>query len=98
MKPMSPDPFFQTQWNGNAQHVEDCSAACPWSRVSGFCGARIQPECLRIGADGTVRVGLSAPAKVWFALLPQLGEVHHVLHGGQVGNEMELLENPHIHH
>lgn len=39
---------------------------------------RIQPDCLRIGANGVVRVSLSATAPAWFGMLAQLGEVLHL--------------------
>lgn len=50
------------------------------NRLAGgcFCGARIHPDCLHLGADGSVRVSLSAPAEAWFDTLYQLGEVLHL--------------------
>ena len=43
-----------------------------------FCGAKIHPDCLHIGADGSVRVSLSLPAEIWFRTICQLGEVLHL--------------------
>ena len=67
--------------------LRDSEAASPparlsllndWPGQSGFCGARIHPECLRIGADGSVRVALSVPAAKWFETLAELGEALHL--------------------
>ncbi|MCO5052089.1 MAG: hemin-degrading factor [Verrucomicrobiae bacterium] len=60
---MSGDPFFLL---GAAR------------TASLFCGAKIHPDCLHIGADGSVRVSLSATAESWFHTLSQLGEVLHL--------------------
>ena len=71
---MSPDPFFRLGAELGCQASDDCSTACSWSGRSGFCGARIDPECLRIDENGVVRVALSVPANDWFDALNKLGE------------------------
>lgn len=52
--------------------------ACPYAQHRGFCGARVQPECLHIDPAGTVRVVLSASPREWFGTIAHLGEVLHL--------------------
>jgi Haemin-degrading HemS.ChuX domain len=87
---MSPDPFFQPELGGSESTPDDCQARCPKSRPGGFCGACIDPACLRIGEDGSVRVGLSATPEDWFGTLSALGSVLHLTRNriavlGQIG-------------
>lgn len=70
---------------------------CPQSAHGGFCGVRIQPDCLRIDANGVVRVSLSATARAWFETLAELGEVLHLTRNsvsilGRLG-QMPVLED-----
>lgn len=58
---------------------------------------RIQPDCLRIDANGVVRVRLSATARAWFETLAELGEVLHLTRNpvsvlGRLG-QMPVLED-----
>lgn len=75
---MSPDPFFQSNAFAAQQGFAQCSLLCRCRGQSGFCGACIHPECLRLGADGSVRVGLSVAPEDWFAALTALGNVLHL--------------------
>lgn len=75
---MSPDPFFQPEAFGTQPIITACDGSCHGCRHSGFCGACIHPQCLRIGNDGAVRVGLSAAPEDWFATLTELGSVLHL--------------------
>ena len=70
---MSSDPLFPTDSLRDSGIQGVCPKACPGSRPGGFCGLRIAPECLRIDAHGTVRVGLSATPEAWFEFLTALG-------------------------
>jgi hypothetical protein len=72
---MSPDPFFQSNAFAAQQVFAQCNLHCRCRGQSGFCGACIHPECLRLGADGSVRVALSAAPEDWFAALTALGSV-----------------------
>lgn len=76
-KHVSLDPFFRSDVTFAEPSAEYCQT-CPQATSGGFCGARIQPDCLRIDANGVVRVSLSAPARTWFETLAQLGEVLHL--------------------
>lgn len=75
---MSPDPFFRPDVDFVSQSPADYCRTCPQSAHGGFCGVRIQPDCLRIDANGVVRVSLSATARAWFETLADLGEVLHL--------------------
>jgi hypothetical protein len=75
---MSPDPFFQTSAFAAQQVFAQCRRHCRCRGQSGFCGACIHPECLRLGSDGSVRVGLSAAPEEWFGTLSALGSVLHL--------------------
>lgn len=75
---MSPDPFFQPDSPPAIQAYEYCALHCHCRDQGGFCGARIHPVCLRLGGDGSVRVGLSASPEDWFASLNALGNVLHL--------------------
>ena len=92
---MSPDPFFRLD---EACHpFSGCEKNCVWSSQYGFCGARIHPDCLRIGQDGSVRVGLSVSAQAWFETLSQLGNVLQITRNpvaalGQIGSLPELVD------
>lgn len=88
---MSPDPFFQHDALVGQPALARCSWHCHCREEGGFCGARIHPECLRLGLDGSVRVGLSASPEVWFATLNALGRVLHLTRNevavfGQIGS------------
>ncbi|MGC3960536.1 MAG: hypothetical protein QM813_22175 [Verrucomicrobiota bacterium] len=72
---MSPDPFFQSNAFAAQQLFAQCRRHCRCRGQNGFCGACIHPECLRLGVDGSVRVGLSAVPEDWFAALTALGSV-----------------------
>lgn len=75
---MSPEPFFRTdEYLDSYAHSQTCET-CPQATNGGFCGARIQPRCLRIDSVGTVRVSLSATARSWFDTVSQFGEVLHM--------------------
>jgi len=91
---MATDPFFQSNliWSPS---VGDCEARCPQSGRGGFCGVSIHPACLRIGRDGSVRVGLSATPQDWFGMLSGLGDVLHLTRNhlavlGQIGPVPEV--------
>jgi hypothetical protein len=73
---MSPDPFFQPGALGAAGRA--CPIGCPCGGPKGFCSACIHPDCLRISADGAVRVGLSAGPEDWFGMVSALGPVLHL--------------------
>lgn len=75
---MSPDPFFRPDVDFVSQSSADYCRMCPQSVQGGFCGVRIQPDCLRIDANGVVRVSLSSTARAWFETLAGLGEVLHL--------------------
>jgi hypothetical protein len=65
--------------------------------MGGFCGARIQPDCLRIDSSGVVRVSLSVPAHTWFETLASFGDVLHLTRApaavlGQLG-EMPAVQD-----
>lgn len=75
---MSPDPFFRSSLDFVRQVLVRRCQFCPQAKPGGFCGIRIQPDCLRIDSVGTVRVGLSAAAQEWFATLAEMGEVLHL--------------------
>jgi len=75
---MSPDPFFQPDVDFARQASIEYCQSCPQARSGGFCGVRIQPDCLRIDATGAVRVSVSVTARAWFEMLSQLGEVLHL--------------------
>ncbi len=85
---MSCDPFFPLRF-------ARCDAT---ARAAGlFCGVKIHPDCLHIGADGAVRVSLSVPAENWFRTLCQLGEVLHLTRNpvavlGTIGALPELAD------
>ena len=94
---MSPDPFFRPDVDFATQSTADYCRTCPQSVHGGFCGVRIQPDCLRIDANGVVRVSLSATARTWFDTLADLGEVLHLTRNsvsvlGRLG-QMPVLEN-----
>ncbi len=94
---MSPDPFFNPESNASFHLLAECQQICPASRVGGFCGARIHPDCLRIGSDGVVRVGLSVSAEALFAVLAKLGDVLNMARNplgvlGQIGPAPELVD------
>ena len=72
---MSPDPFFQPD---AYPAFASCSEAQGCNAAGGFCGACIDPECLRVDPDGSVRVGLSTTPEEWFAVLHALGPVLHL--------------------
>lgn len=74
---MLPDPFFEREITFNRRIPQDACQFCPRS-TGGFCGARIQPDCLHIDGKGTVRVGISATAAEWFEAGQSLGEVLHL--------------------
>jgi hypothetical protein len=73
----SPDPFFHNSEDFSSSLL-DCPQACRWSRPGGFCGARIDSQCLRISEGGIVRVGLATSPQIWFGTLSQLGSVLHM--------------------
>lgn len=94
---MYPDPFFRPDLSLLYHSLAKFQRTCPWSGAGGFCGARIHPECLRIGKNSSVRVGLCVPAAEWFATLSQLGELmqmsrNEVAVMGQLGTLPELLD------
>lgn len=68
---MTSDPFFKLESESTPPWRP---LGSPPSRPAGGGGARIRPLCLRIDADGAVRVRLGASAREWFGLLPMLGE------------------------
>lgn len=72
------DPFFYLDNRLVGSDQTNLCRGCPQARTGGFCGVRIQPECLRIASDGTVRVSLAAPAQTWFDAISRLGEVLHL--------------------
>ena len=72
---MSPDPFFLADPLGASRIPDPCPPACPGTRPGGFCGLRIEPDCLRIGNDSTARVGLAATPDAWFKFLADLGQL-----------------------
>ena len=71
------DSFFRGGSLEPGLVAETCSPSCPGARPGGFCGVRIEPECLRIDRQGKVRVGLSASPGQWFGFLAGLGETLH---------------------
>lgn len=77
-KHVSLDPFFRSDVSCSDEPLADYCETCPQATPGGFCGARIQPDCLRIDSNGVVRVSLSATARTWFEMLRQLGEVLHL--------------------
>lgn len=72
------NPFFQPNVVLSEPPSDTLRQSCPQARFGGFCGVRIQPECLRIASDGTVRVSLSTTARVWFEAISRFGEVLHL--------------------
>ncbi len=72
------DPLFHLDDRFAGHGQTGYCQGCPQARTGGFCGARIQPECLRIASDGTVRVSLAVSARVWFEAISRLGEVLHL--------------------
>jgi hypothetical protein len=72
------DPFFHLDDRFVGHGWTNYCQGCPQTRTGGFCGVRIQPECLRIASDGTVRVSLAPSAQVWFDAISRLGEVLHL--------------------
>lgn len=75
---LSSDPFFWSRTDFSSQIPKNFCKACPQSRIGGFCGVRIQPECLRIDLNGVVRVRLFTSARTWFDTLAQFEEVLHL--------------------
>lgn len=75
---MSPEPFFHADKDFNHETLTGFCQGCPQTRPGAFCGARIQPDCLRIDTNGIVRVSLATTAQTWFNTLSQLGEVLHL--------------------
>jgi len=75
---MLPDPFFKTQAGTTSRNLDDECQHCPQLWSGGFCGARIQADCLHIGSDDTVRVGISASPTEWFEAVHSLGELLHL--------------------
>jgi hypothetical protein len=87
-KPNSPGPLFH---ESDVFSPFRCQKLCPGSVNGGFCGARIDPSCLRIGPDGVVRVGISASPQEWFGAIHQCGAVLHLARNavtvlGEVGS------------
>jgi hypothetical protein len=94
---MSPDLFFHPRADFAAPFSAAPCDTCPQAKAGAFCGARILPECLRIGADGSVRVSLSASAQTWFEMLARLGEVLQLSRNpvgvlGRLGTMPELCD------
>lgn len=94
---MSPDPFFRPDVEFAHESSTEFCELCPQATTGGFCGARIQPDCLRIDSSGVVRVSLSATARTWFETLVQLGEVLHLTRNpvavlGRLGRMPELKD------
>lgn len=72
------DPFFHPGNGFSGRPRTNRGQGRPRPRAGGFCGARIQPECLQIASDGTVRVSLATSAQSWFGVISRLGEVLHL--------------------
>ena len=78
------DSFFRCNPNSVGIPIPRWSLFCPVAKSEGFSGARIQAECLKIDADGNVRVGLAAHPKEWFGMLAHLGDVLHFVRNDAV--------------
>lgn len=94
---MSPDSFFNLDSESACQPSSKCQEVCPWSNQKDACGARIHPDCLQVKDSSLTRVGLSVPARDWFAALVQMGGVLQIARNsmaamGQVGPLPALMD------
>lgn len=79
---MLPDPFFRSHLEQSRKLLNVSSGCDHRASHGGFCGARIDSNCLGIDANGSVRVGLSASIEEWFAFLSGLGNMLRTSYNG----------------